>query len=313
MNLRGGFNTITNCIFSGNSANYAVDIRTEWASSTTITNCTFSGNNSNLSTRISNIYSTTTITNCILWGESGQETLYISSSSPHPTVSYCNIDKDGYEGIDGNIRQDPLLVGAGDYHLQPGSPCIDAGTSDGAPETDIEGNERDDDLCTPNTGGGAYPYYDMGAYEFKGDTDADGVGDVCDNCQQTSNGPDGGTCVKETSGIVIGTGVECTIGGGECGSGETCDTGQGDFNANDIGDVCECYANLDTDLEVGLFDLIIMKNEYGTSVCDPVSQETCCKGDIDGDGEVGLFDLIIMKNQYGGSGCPYLTPPCTFP
>ena len=37
------------------------------------------------------------------------------------------------------------------------------------------------------------------------------------------------------------------------------------------------------------------------------------KGDIDRDGEVGLFDLIIMKNQYGGSGCPYLTPPCTVP
>jgi hypothetical protein len=29
-----------------------------------------------------------------------------------------------------------------DYYLQPGSPCIDAGTAEGAPETDIEGNRR---------------------------------------------------------------------------------------------------------------------------------------------------------------------------
>ena len=93
----------------------------------------------------------------------------------------------------------------------------------------------------------------------------------------------------------------------------TCGEEQGDYNENGVGDVCECYANIDDDLEIGLFDLIIMKNEHGTSGCDPVTQETCCQADIDGDGEVGLFDLIIMKNQYGGSGCPYLTPPCTFP
>jgi hypothetical protein len=41
----------------------------------------------------------------------------------------------------------------GDYHLQGGSPCIDAGTPVGAPADDIEGNPRDD----------GYP--DMGAYE----------------------------------------------------------------------------------------------------------------------------------------------------
>ena len=43
----------------------------------------------------------------------------------------------------------------GDYHLREGSPCIDAGTSEGAPTTDIEGNGR--------------PYgaaFDIGAYEM---------------------------------------------------------------------------------------------------------------------------------------------------
>ena len=55
----------------------------------------------------------------------------------------------------GDISADPLFVDAanGDYHLQADSPCIDAGTSVGAPVTDIEGTPRD-----------AMP--DIGAYEW---------------------------------------------------------------------------------------------------------------------------------------------------
>jgi hypothetical protein len=68
----------------------------------------------------------------------------------------------------GNINADPLFVGDGDYHLLPGSPCIDSGTSDTAPTTDIESNLRYDDPNISNTGGGQYPYYDIGAYEFQG-------------------------------------------------------------------------------------------------------------------------------------------------
>ncbi len=41
----------------------------------------------------------------------------------------------------------------GYYYLQDGSPCIDAGTADGAPSDDIEGNPRE-----------GLP--DMGAYEY---------------------------------------------------------------------------------------------------------------------------------------------------
>ena len=56
-----------------------------------------------------------------------------------------------------NIETDPLFVSIenSDYRLQADSPCIDAGTSVGAPTTDIEGNSR------PQGAG-----YDMGAYEF---------------------------------------------------------------------------------------------------------------------------------------------------
>jgi predicted GH43/DUF377 family glycosyl hydrolase len=55
----------------------------------------------------------------------------------------------------GDIEVNPLFVDAasGDFHLQAGSPCINAGTSTGAPAVDIEGTPR-----------GATP--DIGAYEW---------------------------------------------------------------------------------------------------------------------------------------------------
>jgi hypothetical protein len=60
----------------------------------------------------------------------------------------------------GNVYGDPLFVSpafgtTGDYHLQNGSPAIDAGTSTGAPHADLEGRLR------PQGDG-----YDIGAFEF---------------------------------------------------------------------------------------------------------------------------------------------------
>lgn len=42
------------------------------------------------------------------------------------------------------IGTDPFFVNPaiGDYHLQSASPAIDAGTSEGAPDVDIDGDPR---------------------------------------------------------------------------------------------------------------------------------------------------------------------------
>ncbi|HEY7376785.1 MAG TPA: right-handed parallel beta-helix repeat-containing protein [Polyangia bacterium] len=54
-----------------------------------------------------------------------------------------------------SLSADPLYVGSGDLHLQAGSPCIDKGSADGAPDHDFD--------FRPRPRGAAV---DLGAYEF---------------------------------------------------------------------------------------------------------------------------------------------------
>jgi hypothetical protein len=92
------------------------------------------------------------ITNSIMWGNGGSDYACMGGCS----LTYSDVEDEEITGT-GNIYADPLFVdpASGDYHLLPGSPCIDAGTAAGAPLTDIEGTPRD-----------AWP--DMGTYEWTG-------------------------------------------------------------------------------------------------------------------------------------------------
>lgn len=94
--------------------------------------------------------STTTITNCII--ADGFDAVIPKALPGEPIITYSNII-DGWPGL-GNINEDPLFVGNGDYHLTLESPCIDSGT-DAGETTDFDDHERP-------LGNG----FDMGAYEF---------------------------------------------------------------------------------------------------------------------------------------------------
>ncbi len=160
--------TITNCIFSNNTAEMIGGGITNESSSPIITNCTFSGNSASLrGGGIDNwAGSSPTITNCIVWGDTApNEPEVCNDGTSSPSVSCCDIDQDGYAGIDGNIRIDPLFVDPenGYLHLQPGSPCIDAGTNSalGLPVKDFEGDPRIIDGDDDDT-----PTVDIGADEF---------------------------------------------------------------------------------------------------------------------------------------------------
>lgn len=104
------------------------------------------------------------VSNTIFWGQG--EDFFGEVTTDEVRFSITSMP--GFAGVNGNIAADPRFVdpGRGDFHLQAGSPAIDAGTSDGAPATDLDDRARFDDPATPNRGAGAIPYVDIGGYEF---------------------------------------------------------------------------------------------------------------------------------------------------
>jgi predicted outer membrane repeat protein len=162
--------SITNCIFSENTAGASGSsvtgggaVYTSGAGAT-IANSTFYNNSTHYQVNgggaIYNFLATTVIVNSILWGNTATVGPQVYSLySPNTTITHCDIDQPGFESGNGNIRRGPFWANpeAGDFHLNAGSPCIDAGTLDslGLPELDFEGS--------PRVSGASV---DIGAYEF---------------------------------------------------------------------------------------------------------------------------------------------------
>ena len=154
--------SLTNCIINGNMAYYGGGVRCSSKSAPILTNCIISRNAADKDTNYGGgIYShdaSPIVTNCILWDNSPNE---IQEFSSDLNVTYCCI-QDGYPG-EGNMNTPPLFVdpNEGDYHLQSGSPCIDAGTNTGAPSEDKDG------LFRPQDGNGdGLAICDIGTYEY---------------------------------------------------------------------------------------------------------------------------------------------------
>ena len=181
----GGTWQVTNCRFSGNSARdpagggavfgnanvSAINclLFDNWSTTNggvgkgsqgTITNCTF-GHNYAYQPGCLFSGGNWTIKNSIFWdyGDGSQSPF----SGVSGTIKYSNVQGGtgvygGLTGTGGNIDDDPLFTG--NYYLSPGSPCINAGTPEGAPTFDLDGNPR------------PIGAYDMGAYETGHLTDA---------------------------------------------------------------------------------------------------------------------------------------------
>jgi predicted outer membrane repeat protein len=158
-----GHPALTNCTFSGNWARHiGGGMRCE-GKITLLTNCTFSGNWAVVNGGgMSCSHRAHRLTNSIFWGNTPNQ---ITGSTV--LTSYSDI-QGGWLG-EGNIDADPCFLEAGywdvndvwvdgDYHLWPGSPCIDAGDPNYIPEpneTDLDGNPR---IVNGRI--------DMGAYEY---------------------------------------------------------------------------------------------------------------------------------------------------
>ncbi|UCD75007.1 MAG: right-handed parallel beta-helix repeat-containing protein [Phycisphaerales bacterium] len=173
--VRGGL--VINCLIIGNHCNV-------WGGGMCHGqpfDCTFVGNTAGESGggfSAGDPGSRTTLSNCIFWGNSPDQ---IDEDSAF--VSYCCV-QGGWEGAGEHVTDDyPMFVDPdgpdndpetwldNDYHLGPGSPCIDAGDNTAVPDgvvTDLDGNPRFyDDPDMPDTGFGDPPIVDIGAYEVQ--------------------------------------------------------------------------------------------------------------------------------------------------
>ncbi|MGE3167092.1 MAG: hypothetical protein AB7O52_19475 [Planctomycetota bacterium] len=112
------------------------------------------------------------ISNTIIWGNSGAD-LAVQGSTLL-TGGYSLWSGSSAAPLPGLVDADPDFVApaSGDYRLAPGSIAIDAGNNSVLGTTfvlDLDGNPRAiDDPATPDTGFGAAPLTDMGAYESLG-------------------------------------------------------------------------------------------------------------------------------------------------
>ena len=209
--------TIANCVISDNKAYDGGGIyyaeytgpKEYVKGERKLVNCTISTNQAKTSGGGLYIGETIhSIGNCLIWdnesGVGGQQIATGAECEADIPIEYSNIKgsaerPDGFTWGAGIIDEAPLFFDPdglddyyfNDYWLSPGSPCIDAGNGDVAPETDIDGYARFDDPDTPKDpdspnpgwGIGANPdYSDIGAHEFAyiGDLDFDAAVDMAD-------------------------------------------------------------------------------------------------------------------------------------
>jgi hypothetical protein len=168
--VNGSSPVITNNLFVDNPCR-AIDMTLPMGSQPRVVNNTMVGNRTGIyvDTRVQT--SQQIYRNNILFGNTIGLEIAFGSPSTAPTFDHNLVFGNGtnysgtgdHTGVAGNLSTDPRFVNtaARDLHLSPGSPAIDAGSSDGAPPFDFDGVSRPLDGNSD-----AIAAYDIGAYEW---------------------------------------------------------------------------------------------------------------------------------------------------
>jgi len=161
----GRHNRFENCIFQntqGNVINFSFYGFPSIADSNTFVNCVFDGGNYLFVCDREN--NANKMINCIVTNVQNYYTTAYDQPIEYPLnfeFEYSDFWNNGFDAPIGDsiFTFNPAFVDLPnfDYHLTATSPCIDAGTSEGAPVTDFDGNTRP-------VGNG----WDIGAYEYLG-------------------------------------------------------------------------------------------------------------------------------------------------
>ncbi len=179
----GGSVTIVNCTFD--QGRTAVDFVNQYApASVTVKNSIISNNG--LATAYNKVQ--------------GAKLTVINTDSWQNTATFVGDQVAG----ENSLSVDPLYVGSGDLHLQAGSPCIDTGSADGAPDHDFD--------FRPRPRGAAV---DIGAYEFDDGSGAGGAVGGAGGAAGGTSGATGGTggVTGEIGGAAGGTDGTTSAGG----------------------------------------------------------------------------------------------------
>ena len=182
---------IMNCILAFNESQGNGAALTNLGANATIVNCTITLNNARgEGGAFYNNNSDPTILNSILWEDEPEELAGVRSN---PKIRYTNVSKG--ESGEGNLSLSPRFIDTEgrNFNLRSYSRCINAGTVNGAPESDIDGIQR------PQGNG-----VDMGAHE------ATNIGEpeplLLPSCARLLNGSD---AKKSTNASMAVFGMAC--------------------------------------------------------------------------------------------------------
>ena len=178
-----------NCVFAGNQATsrggavYAANLSVPW-----LINCVLWGNSADTSGGA--IYENMCqplVRNSIIWGNTPDQ---IDGQYDGTTATYSDI-QGGYPGT-GNINEAPLFTAPASYifQLDPASPCIETGITEGGAVADFVGNVR------PMGSG-----IDMGIYEYSRDAMIRAVPDIITFAETVSGETGNATVTIENAGL----------------------------------------------------------------------------------------------------------------